>query len=130
MARNHMGEQEYQTFEGWKRAIKKLHPTAKLRGDRDIGAMVVDGADVGEWDGAVGCVYAVHPIKRNPKRITKSEVNRAGTDFANRVAQYGAHDQGAIRAECHYYELRAKWIAQNAKAKAPASVGMIVQSLK
>lgn len=54
---NHMGEKEYQTYAGWKRAVKAAHPTCTFRGDIDIGAAVVDGKDVGEWDGAVGCIF-------------------------------------------------------------------------
>ena len=51
-AKNYMGEREFQTYEGWKRACKKIKPDAKFTGDRDI-----DGCEVGEWDGAVGSIY-------------------------------------------------------------------------
>jgi hypothetical protein len=56
-ALNHMGEREYQTFQSWKAACKKAHPGCTFRGDKDIGAAVVNGKDVGEWDGAVGSVF-------------------------------------------------------------------------
>lgn len=57
-AKNHMGDREYQTYAGWKAACKKAHPGCEFRGDRDIGAAVVGNKDVGEWDGAIGFVYA------------------------------------------------------------------------
>jgi len=56
-ARNHMGDREYQTYASWKAAAKKKHPNVTFRGDKDIGAAVVDGQDVGEWDGAVGTLF-------------------------------------------------------------------------
>lgn len=54
---NHMGEREYQTYSGWKAACKKAYPGCTFRGDKDIGAAVLNDKDVGEWDGAVGSVY-------------------------------------------------------------------------
>lgn len=57
-AKNHMGDREYQTYGGWKAACKKAYPDCSFRGDRDIGAAVVGNKDVGEWDGAIGSVYA------------------------------------------------------------------------
>lgn len=51
-AKNHMGEREFQTYAGWKRACKMIKPDAKFTGDRDI-----DGCEVGEWDGAVGSIF-------------------------------------------------------------------------
>jgi predicted CopG family antitoxin len=54
---NHMGEREYQTFNGWKSACRKSYPGCGFRGDIDIAAATLSGKDVGEWDGAVGCVY-------------------------------------------------------------------------
>lgn len=58
---NHMGEAEYETYAGWKAACRKAYPGCTFRGDIDIGAAVLDGKDVGEWDGAVGSVYAPQP---------------------------------------------------------------------
>ena len=55
---NHMGDREYQTYAGWKAACKKAYPECSFRGDKDIGAAVLGNKDVGEWDGAVGSVYA------------------------------------------------------------------------
>lgn len=57
-SKNHMGEREYQTYASWKAACKKAYPGCGYRGDKDIGAATFDGKDVGEWDGAVGTVYA------------------------------------------------------------------------
>jgi hypothetical protein len=57
-AKNHMGDREYQSYGSWKAACKKAYPGCSFRGDKDIGAAVVGNKDVGEWDGAVGSVYA------------------------------------------------------------------------
>lgn len=62
---NHMGEREYQTYAGWKRAIKLAHPGCTFRGDVDIGAAVVNGKDVGEWDGAIGCIFKPSETSKN-----------------------------------------------------------------
>lgn len=51
-AKNHMGEKEFQTYAGWKRACKMIKPDATFTGDRDI-----DSCEVGEWDGAVGSIF-------------------------------------------------------------------------
>lgn len=57
-ALNHLGDREYQSYSSWQRACRQAHPTCTFRGDKDIGAAVVDGRDVGEWDGVVGSVYS------------------------------------------------------------------------
>ncbi len=51
---------EQQTYQGWRRAIKKVCPTATFEGDKDIcSAFDKEGKqDLGEWDGAVGAVYS------------------------------------------------------------------------
>ena len=51
-AKNYMGEREFQTYAGWKRACKMVKPDATFTGDRDI-----DSCEVGEWDGAVGSIF-------------------------------------------------------------------------
>jgi hypothetical protein len=57
-AKNHMGEQEFQTYPAWKRKIKQICPDARFDGDRDICAAVTpEGKGIGEWDGATGCIY-------------------------------------------------------------------------
>jgi hypothetical protein len=57
-----MGDKEYQTFAGWKRAVKKQYPSATFRGDKDIGAaQFPKGVDVGEWDGVSGTIYKTNP---------------------------------------------------------------------
>lgn len=56
-AKNHLGEREYETYNGWKRACRKAYPGCTFYGDRDIGGANLNGKDVGEWDGSVGCVY-------------------------------------------------------------------------
>lgn len=63
-ARNHLGEKQYQTFAGWKRAAKAAGATW-FDGDKDI-AQAMTGPrpyaegqtrSVGEWDGAVGIIF-------------------------------------------------------------------------
>lgn len=69
-------DKEYSSYSSWKAAIKKAHPSATFRGDKDIGAGVVDGKDVGEWDGDCGCVYS-HMLKEagtDPKDMCKFKV--------------------------------------------------------
>jgi hypothetical protein len=60
-AKNHMGEREFQTYAGWKRACKMIKPDANFTGDRDI-----DGCEIGEWDGAVGSIFN-KPTKADSK---------------------------------------------------------------
>ena len=48
---------QQQTYSGWKAACRRAFPGCTFRGDKDIGAAVLDGKDVGEWDGAVGEVF-------------------------------------------------------------------------
>ncbi len=57
-ATNHMGEREYQTYGAWRAACRKVNATCTFDGDKDIGQAMVDGKAIGEWDGAVGCVYS------------------------------------------------------------------------
>lgn len=65
-AKNHMGDREYQTYGSWKSACKKVYPGCTFRGDKDIGAAVVaNGHDVGEWDGAIGTVYNKESLKES-----------------------------------------------------------------
>jgi hypothetical protein len=58
-AKNHMDEHEYQSYRSWKAALEKKFGKDKLKydGDIDIAQALVDGKGVGEWDGAVGCIY-------------------------------------------------------------------------
>ena len=56
-AKNHLGDREYATYNGWKSACRKAYPGCTFYGDRDIGGANLNGKDVGEWDGSVGCVY-------------------------------------------------------------------------
>jgi hypothetical protein len=60
-AKNYMGEREFQTYAGWKRACKMIKPDANFTGDRDI-----DSCEVGEWDGAVGSIFN-KPTKADSK---------------------------------------------------------------
>jgi len=55
--KNHLGEREFQTYEGWKRAVKKIDINAEFTGDREIDNAV----GIGEWDGSVGCIYNTNP---------------------------------------------------------------------
>jgi hypothetical protein len=66
---NHLGEQEYTSFHGWRAACRQKDPAVWFDGDKEIAqAMVgprpyVRGAtkSIGEWDGAVGSVYNDSP---------------------------------------------------------------------
>lgn len=72
-AKNHMGETMYTTFNSWKTAVRKYHPTAWFDGDQDISNAFIgtkpykrkETIGVGEWDGAEGVVFkdAVKPTK-------------------------------------------------------------------
>jgi hypothetical protein len=55
MARNHLGERTFETYEGWRKACKKVNPSVRFEGDRDI-CQALPG--VGEWDGVSGCIYS------------------------------------------------------------------------
>lgn len=58
-AKNHMGDTEYGSYKSWKAGIKKAAAgkPVTFTGDVDIDEAHVDGKAIGEWDGAVGCVY-------------------------------------------------------------------------
>jgi len=73
-------DKEFQTWQGWKRACKKHFPGCTFRGDIDIGACVVDNKDVGEWDGAVGCIYG-HALNESPTMPSKPPLD--GTPEGN-----------------------------------------------
>ena len=79
---NHLGEAEYQTFAGWKRAALKQYPGATMRGDKDIGALQINGVDVAEWDGEKGSVYPQSQVARflknpAPRAVTQDDINAA-----------------------------------------------------
>lgn len=55
--RNHMGEREYLTWSGWRRAVKAAGAIC-VDGSKDIAqALDEQGHAIGAWDGAVGTVY-------------------------------------------------------------------------
>ena len=60
--RNNLGEKEYRTYAGWKRACKEIAPNVRFEGDKDI-CNALPG--IGEWDGEKGCLYNTE-IKKNP----------------------------------------------------------------
>ncbi len=63
--RNYLGEREYQTWAGWKKAAKEAG-AVRIEGDKDIAnAFAADGFGVGEWDGEKGSIYERKP-RRNP----------------------------------------------------------------
>lgn len=75
--KNHLGENEYYTYGGWKAAIKKKYPSAKFRGNKELGsAYIVNDAstsrwpmqDVGEWEGDKGTVIP-HIKEKNPPQF-------------------------------------------------------------
>lgn len=58
-AKNHLGEREFQTYDGWRAAVRKIDPKAKIDGDKDIATAIhsVTGRAIGEWGGDVGSIY-------------------------------------------------------------------------
>lgn len=113
--KNHLGDTEYQTYQGWRAACKKAHPACTFRGDKDIGGAVVDGKDIGEWGGDVGSVF-----KAKPKKVSESTLDpedaaaiaqRFGLDFeadnlvgdleqANAYAQQGRDAEALFSGYC------------------------------
>lgn len=70
-ALNHLGEREFQTYEGWKAAVKKMYPNMSIEGNKDIAQASVGGKGVAEWDGAVGSIYnPSQPIKTTKEGTT------------------------------------------------------------
>lgn len=51
--KNHLGENVYQTYSGWRAACKKVNPAVKFEGDKDI----CTALGVGEWGGDEGSVF-------------------------------------------------------------------------
>lgn len=51
--KNENGDQEFQTFRGWVRAVKLINLNAVINGDKDIASV----AGIGEWDGAKGIIF-------------------------------------------------------------------------
>ena len=74
--KNHLGETEYQTYAGWRAAVKKevarrndVALTIRWDGDKDICFAFAEDQrsggktiPVGEWTGDVGTIYA-HQVK-------------------------------------------------------------------
>ena len=60
---------EYKTYQGWKRACKKVCPNCFFEGDKDIAQCLVsiEGkkgvVGIGEWDGEKGEVFNTEYIK-------------------------------------------------------------------
>lgn len=92
-ARNYHGEREFRTYAGWKRAVKKDFPNATFRGDKDIGAAVIDGKDVGEWDGAVGSIYILEDAAGG------AAVTGAHNIAGNRPAFFGDVDEKRLKKQ-------------------------------
>lgn len=46
----------YETYAGWKKAVKRQFPDAKFHGDKDIDSSFVRGVFYAEWDGAYGTI--------------------------------------------------------------------------
>lgn len=62
-AKNHMGERSFKTYDAWKRACKAIRPDTVFTGDKDI-----DGCELGEWDGAEGCIYDLKGSKADSEK--------------------------------------------------------------
>ena len=80
-----MAEKEYQTFTGWKRAVKNIDPSAAFYGNKDIGG----AHGIGEWDGAVGIIFSPenrsklyrgkNPVKPLKRRVGTSQGAKSRT---------------------------------------------------
>lgn len=56
------------------------------------------------------------------KRVTRKQVNTAGTDYTNAVATWGAHNMVAQRAHIKYMELTTAYEKQKAAKKNPVPI--------
>jgi hypothetical protein len=68
--KNHMGERQFNSYHGWKRAVKKRDPNAHIEGDKDI----ANAKGHGEWDGEKGVIYHDHP-KKESVESTEEPIN-------------------------------------------------------
>ena len=84
---NHMGEKEYYTYAGWKRAVKAIDPNAEFYGDKDIGGAI----NVGEWDGEKGSIFT--PVIRAKQRRAE------GKAAAPKSAEPGFYDADGNRLQ-------------------------------
>lgn len=99
-AENHMGDRVQYTYSGWKAACKRVYPGCTFRGDKDIGAAVLDGKDVGEWDGAEGCVFKKQTAKvneamrvRTPRQQKISQLKSEISQVANEIDKLAPSDK-------------------------------------
>lgn len=99
-AENHMGDRVQYTYSGWKAACKRAYPGCTFRGDKDIGAAVLGGKDVGEWDGAEGCVFkkqasAVSEAMRvrTPRQQKISQLKSEISQVANEIDKLAPSDK-------------------------------------
>jgi hypothetical protein len=50
----------FQTFQGWKRAVRERCANVTFEGDKDICQAWGDGKYAGEWDGETGEVFTTN----------------------------------------------------------------------
>lgn len=126
-SKNHIGESEYQTYAGWKRACKKQDSTVWFDGDEDIAQAMVgpkpfkrgETKSIGEWDGDVGSVYlkeeahnknvgwyvenistGLHVMGPVSEKEAKAEVKKRGDDYeATYLSDYAARRAMSESAE-------------------------------
>lgn len=71
-ALNHNNERSFQLYSSWIRALRQQYPNVVFHGDKEIGSATVNDKGVGEWDGAVGCIYNAQPIKASVAPVTEA----------------------------------------------------------
>lgn len=94
---------EFQTYNAWKRAVKKLDPDAKFTGDKDIDSYKGKKFHA-DWDGAKGTIETkivkentnYKESKASPDGIDYKEVSYLGQTLIN-LSKIGIHGQGASR---------------------------------
>jgi len=86
--KNCLGEREYQTWAGWRKAVKEAG-AVRIDGDKDIAtALDADGKGVGEWDGEKGSVY-IREVRKNPS-------NRHADMWPGAVRERGDRHHGIV----------------------------------
>jgi hypothetical protein len=69
-AKDHLGDTEYNSWDAWKRACRKVCPTMTIVGDKDIGeAHDENDKSIGQWDGVKGTVYE---YAKKPKTLKEA----------------------------------------------------------
>jgi len=115
---NHLGEREFRTYAGWKRAVKAIDPNAEFYGDSDIGG----AKNIGEWEGDKGSIFTdadrkaqrgANPVRRLAKRAGIRFYRKAGDkwlmfDPATYPAKTKAEAQKIARALAQMFRTQIK----------------------